>query len=156
MAAAKALDLVPDRRKQDLCRRAYQELHYSTHCASIACIRQLHYADGKFFEFRQFRRSEATCPGDDFVLAFLQFAYQKRGQNPLRLEAGGQFFEALCIKSLSGIGGLVAEVIRRAITRLQSAEHEPGEGAGTESGTASGIGAATGSDRVAERTDCGI
>src|ERR1035437_6918310 len=36
MAAAKALDLVPDRRKQDLCRRAYQELHYSTHCASIA------------------------------------------------------------------------------------------------------------------------
>src|ERR1022692_541980 len=36
MAAAKALDVVPDRRKQDLCRRAYQELHYSTHCASIA------------------------------------------------------------------------------------------------------------------------
>src|ERR1035441_7698710 len=42
------------------------------------------------------------------------------------------------------------EVIRRAITRLQSADHDPGEGAGTESGTASGIGAATGSDRVIE------
>ena len=52
-------------------------------------IRQLDHADGKFFEFRQFRRSEATCPGDNLVLAFLQFAYQKRGQNPLRLEAGG-------------------------------------------------------------------
>jgi hypothetical protein len=26
-------------------------------------IRQLDYADGKFFEFRQFRRSQATCPG---------------------------------------------------------------------------------------------
>ena len=52
-------------------------------------IGQLDYADGKFFEFRQFRRSEATCPGYNLVLAFLQFAYQKRGQNPLRLEAGG-------------------------------------------------------------------
>ena len=68
-------------------------------------IRQLDYADGKFFEFRQFRRSQATCPGDNFVLAFLQFAYQKRGENPLGLEAGGQFFEALWIKSLAGIGG---------------------------------------------------
>jgi hypothetical protein len=27
VATAKALDLAPDRRKQDLCRRAYQELH---------------------------------------------------------------------------------------------------------------------------------
>jgi hypothetical protein len=35
------------------------------------CIGQLDYADGKFFEFRQFRRSEATCPGDYFILAFL-------------------------------------------------------------------------------------
>jgi hypothetical protein len=52
-------------------------------------IRQLDYADGKFFEFRQFRRSEATCPGDDFIFTFLQFAYQQRGQNPLRFEAGG-------------------------------------------------------------------
>jgi hypothetical protein len=24
------------------------------------CVRQLDYADGKFFEFRQFRRSQAT------------------------------------------------------------------------------------------------
>ena len=31
--------------------------------------------------------------------------YQKRCQNPLRLEAGGEFFEAPCIKSLAGIGG---------------------------------------------------
>ena len=67
-------------------------------------IRQLDYADGKFFEFRQFRCSETTCPGYNFVLAFFQFAYQKGGQNPLRLEAGGQFFEALGIKSLAGIG----------------------------------------------------
>jgi hypothetical protein len=51
-------------------------------------IGQLDHADGKFFEFRQFRRSEAACPGYNLVLAFLQFAYQKRGQNPLRLEAG--------------------------------------------------------------------
>ena len=58
---------------------------------SLDClrIRQLDYADGKFFKFRQFRRSETACPGYDLVLAFLQFAYQKRGQNPLRLEAGG-------------------------------------------------------------------
>jgi hypothetical protein len=27
------------------------------------CVRQLDYSDGKFFEFRQFRRSQATCPG---------------------------------------------------------------------------------------------
>ena len=67
-------------------------------------IRQLDYADGKFFEFRQFRRSQATCPGDNLVLAFLQFAYQKRGENPLRLETGGQFFKALCIKAFAGIG----------------------------------------------------
>ncbi len=52
-------------------------------------IGQLDDADGKFFELRQFRRSQATCPGDNLVLAFLQFAYQKRCQNPLRLEAGG-------------------------------------------------------------------
>jgi hypothetical protein len=51
-------------------------------------IRELDYADREFFEFRQFRRSEATCPGYNLVLAFLQFAYQKRGQNPLRLKAG--------------------------------------------------------------------
>ena len=38
-------------------------------------IGQLNYADGKFVEFRQFRCSEATCPGYNFVLAFLQFAY---------------------------------------------------------------------------------
>ncbi len=67
-------------------------------------IGQFDYADGKFFEFRQFRRSEATCPGDNFVFAFLQFAYQKRGENSLRLEAGRQFFEALGIKSLARIG----------------------------------------------------
>ena len=48
-----------------------------------------HYADRKLFEFRELRRSEATCPGYDLVLAFLQFAYQKRGENPLRFEAGG-------------------------------------------------------------------
>jgi len=42
-------------------------------------IRQLDYADGKFFEFCQFRRSQATCPGYDLVLAFLQFSYQQRG-----------------------------------------------------------------------------
>ena len=66
-------------------------------------IRQLDDSDGKFFEFRQFRRSEATCPGYNLVLAFLQFAYQKRGQNPLRLEAGGQFFKAFCIKAFAGI-----------------------------------------------------
>jgi hypothetical protein len=48
---------------------------------SLDClrIRQLDYADGKFFEFRQFRRPQATCPGYNFVFAFLQFAYQKRG-----------------------------------------------------------------------------
>ncbi len=46
-------------------------------------IRQLDYADGKFFEFGQLRGSQATCPGYNLVLAFLQFAYQKRGQNPL-------------------------------------------------------------------------
>jgi hypothetical protein len=67
-------------------------------------IGQLDYADGKFFEFCQFRRSQATCPGYNFVLAFLQFAYQKRGQNPLRLEAGSQFFKAFFIKSFAGIG----------------------------------------------------
>jgi hypothetical protein len=39
--------------------------------------RQLDYADGKFFEFRQFRRSEATCPGDNLVLALL--SHTKRG-----------------------------------------------------------------------------
>jgi hypothetical protein len=42
------------------------------------CIRQLDHADGKFFEFRQFCCSQATCPGYNLVLAFLQFAYQKR------------------------------------------------------------------------------
>ena len=42
------------------------------------CIRQLDYADGKFFQFRQFRRSEATRSGYNLVLAFFQFAYQKR------------------------------------------------------------------------------
>jgi len=63
-------------------------------------IGQLDYADGKFFEFRQFRRSQATCPGDYLVLAFLQFAYQKRGQNALRLEAGG----LLCRWSFCGGG----------------------------------------------------
>ena len=52
-------------------------------------IRQLDYADGEFFEFRQFRRSETTCPSYNFVLAFLKFAYQKRGENPLCLEARG-------------------------------------------------------------------
>jgi len=41
-------------------------------------IRQLDYADGKSFQFRQFRCSEATCPGYNLVLAFFQFAYQKR------------------------------------------------------------------------------
>ena len=51
-------------------------------------ICQLDYADGKFFEFRQFRRSQTTCPGDYLIFAFPQFAYQKRGQNPLRFEAG--------------------------------------------------------------------
>jgi hypothetical protein len=51
-------------------------------------IRQLDYADGKFFEFCQFRRSQATRPGYNLVLTFLQFPYQKRCQNPLRLEAG--------------------------------------------------------------------
>jgi hypothetical protein len=46
---------------------------------SLDClrIRQFDYADGKFFEFCQFRRSQATCPGYNLVLAFLQFAYQK-------------------------------------------------------------------------------
>jgi hypothetical protein len=38
-------------------------------------ICQLDDADGKFFKFRQFRRSEAPRPGDYLVLAFLQFAY---------------------------------------------------------------------------------
>ena len=66
-------------------------------------IGQFDYADGKFFEFRQFRCSEATCSGNDFVLAFLQFAYQKRGQNPLRLEAGGQFFRLLASNRLRGL-----------------------------------------------------
>ena len=45
-------------------------------------IRQLDNADGKFFEFRQFCRSEATCPGYNLILAFFQLAYQKGGQNP--------------------------------------------------------------------------
>jgi len=40
-------------------------------------IRELDYADGKFFEFRQFRRSEATlAPATTSYLLFLQFAYQ--------------------------------------------------------------------------------
>ena len=38
-------------------------------------IRQFDDADRKFFEFRQLRRSEATCPGNNFVFAFPQFAY---------------------------------------------------------------------------------
>ena len=44
---------------------------------SLDClgIGQLDYADGKFFEFRQFRRSQATCPGYNFILALFQFAY---------------------------------------------------------------------------------
>jgi|HubBroStandDraft_1064217.scaffolds.fasta_scaffold22129_5 hypothetical protein len=63
-------------------------------------IRQLDYADRKFFEFRQFRRSETTRPGYNLILAFLQFAYQKRGQNPLRLEAG----RLLCRWSFCGRG----------------------------------------------------
>jgi hypothetical protein len=63
-------------------------------------IGQLDYADGKFFEFRELRCSEATCPGYNLVLAFLQFAYQKRGQNPLRLEAG----RLLCRWSFCGGG----------------------------------------------------
>ena len=67
-------------------------------------IGELNYADGKFFEFRQFRRSEATCPGYDLIFAFLQFAYQKRGQNPLRLEAGGEFLKALGVKAFAGVG----------------------------------------------------
>jgi len=72
----------------------------------LDCLRigQLDYADGKFFEFRQFRCSEATCPGDNFIFAFLEFAYEKRGQNPLRFETGRQFFEALFIESLARIG----------------------------------------------------
>ncbi len=45
------------------------------------------------------------------------------------------------------------EVLRRAVARLQSAEPERGESAGTECGTASGLGTAVGRDRVAERTD---
>ena len=66
-------------------------------------IRQLDYADGKFFEFRQFRRSEATCPGDDLVLAFLQFAYQKRGQNPLRLKLAASSSRLFGSKRLRGL-----------------------------------------------------
>jgi len=73
-------------------------------CLDCLRIRQLDHADGKFFEFRQFRRSEATRSGYNLVLAFLQFAYQKRGQNPLGLEAGCQLFEALRIKAFAGIG----------------------------------------------------
>jgi hypothetical protein len=63
-------------------------------------IGQLDDTNRKFFEFRQFRRSQATCPGYNFVPTFLQFAYQKRGQNPLRLEAGG----LLCRWSFCGRG----------------------------------------------------
>jgi hypothetical protein len=40
---------------------------------------KLDHADWKFFEFRQLRCSEAACPGYNFVLTFLQFAYQQRG-----------------------------------------------------------------------------
>jgi hypothetical protein len=68
-------------------------------------IRQLDHADGKFFEFCQFRRSQATCAGYNLVLAFFQFAYQKGGQNPLRLKASCEFFKALSVKSFAGIGG---------------------------------------------------
>jgi hypothetical protein len=44
------------------------------------------------------------APGYNFVLAFLQFARQKRRKNSFRLEAGGQFFDAFCIKAFAGIG----------------------------------------------------
>jgi hypothetical protein len=52
----------------------------------------------------------------DLALAFLQFAYQKRRQNPLRLEAGRQFLEPLFIKSLLG---LVSDSAMRGL-RLRS------------------------------------
>jgi hypothetical protein len=45
-------------------------------------IGQLDHADREFFEFRQFRRSPATCPDDNLVFAFLQFAYQKPPTQP--------------------------------------------------------------------------
>ena len=45
-------------------------------------IGQLDQADREFFKFRQFRRSQATCPDDNLVLAFLQFAYQKPPTQP--------------------------------------------------------------------------
>src|SRR5260370_984890 len=48
------------------------------------------------------------------------------------------------------------KVLRRAAAGLESAEHEPGEGAGVESRTENGTGTAAGRDRVAERTDWGI
>src|ERR1039457_6017100 len=63
MAAAKALDLVPDRRKQDLCRRAYQELHYSTHCASIASASvSFTTRTGSFFIFHSFAALRRPAP----------------------------------------------------------------------------------------------
>ena len=64
---------------------ALQVLNGGLYCLGIC---QFDHANWKFFEFRKFRCSEATCPGYNFVLAFLQFAYQKRRQNPLRLKAG--------------------------------------------------------------------
>ena len=56
--------------KENSCRLQIIQLRLD--CLGIG---ELDHADRKVFEFRQFRCSEATCPGYNFVLAFLQFAY---------------------------------------------------------------------------------
>ena len=52
--------------------------------------------------------------------------------------------------SLIQHGAGTDEVLRRAVAGVQSAEHEPGESAGVESGTALGLGTAARRDRIAE------
>ena len=52
-------------------------------------IRELNDSDGNAGQFCKSGGSQATCSGNNFVLAFLQFAHQKRCENALSFEAGG-------------------------------------------------------------------
>jgi hypothetical protein len=61
------------------------------------------YWDG--IEFRNSRGPETPCSRHDLVLAWLQFPHQKRRENSLRFETGGQFLKTLVVKSLAGITG---------------------------------------------------
>src|SRR5437868_3602001 len=55
------------------------------------------------FEFGQFGRSEAARACDHLIIAFVQFANQKRREYALALEAGCEFTETAFIKSLAWV-----------------------------------------------------